>query len=354
MSLIFVTGGRRTGTTLLAGILCADTGANPLIGEAQMITRLMQVLAWAREPAAFNDFNKYTFDDDDDLTGYFSRMISEYVERTRKRQGGAEHIVLKNPEYCLVLQDLVRAAPDARIVISVRDPRDQITSELEVANKDEHGKLLAPERQLRNVGHLARNLNKYYDNAALAEKIAPDRIMYVRYRDILTNFQETLAKLNAFTGMRHNTFDPVKEWPRYASAVDLDPTYADYTPYYGKALEASRIGRYRETLNPVEIRIIETECRDLMRRFGYEFTALDETGDPEKVRQMVLDYQAAEADRIIAALKDPEDLPGKDLRHQLKLIQQLMENQALVPEALQKVKKFRTATKKAIRKISGH
>ena len=344
MSLIFVTGGRRTGTTLLAGVLCADTGANPLIGEAKIITKLMEVLLWARDPTVFNDFNRYTFADEDDLTGYFAAMIDDYVERTRILQGNPEHIVLKSPEYCLVLEDLVRAAPDARIVISVRDPRDQITSELEVYNRDERGDMLVESQQFRHIRRLTSKLNKYYAGAALAEKIAPDRVMYVRYEDLITNFEETVARLNAFTGMSHNTFDPGREWPRYAAASDLDPTQSDYTPYYGKALEAARIGRYREALDPSEVRIIETECRALMERFNYEFSAADDAEGQDLQR-----YHAAEAVRITRALRDPADMPSEELRHQMRLINQVMENPALTPEMLQTVKKFRRATKKAVR-----
>ncbi len=272
MAVIFVTGGRRTGTTLLAGILCADANANPLIGEAPMLRMLAQTLQWARKPANFESFLKYSFGGEADVIGYFALMIDQYVERTRAMQGNPQHVVLKSPEFSLVLEEMVLAQPDARFVVCVRDPRDQITSDLEVQNKDDAGKMVGDGRTYRDISAAAKTLNGYYAKVAAAERLAPERILYVRYEEVLQDFAATLNRLNAFTGMRDNQFDPARDWPRYASISDLEPNYADYTPYYGKPLEASRIGRYRQFLDRKEVHRIETDCGELMRRFGYPST----------------------------------------------------------------------------------
>lgn len=270
MSLIFVAGGRRTGTTLLAGILCADEDANPLIGEAPMLRMLVQALQWARRPQNFDGFVKYSFAGEGELVAFFSRIIDDYVACTRAMQGYPEHVVLKNPEFCTVMEELVLAAPQARVVVTVRDPRDQITSDLEVQNKDDAGNVVGDGRTYRDIPAAIRTLNGYYARVEAAERIAPDRIMYVRYEDILLKFDETLAALQAFTGLSRNTFDPARDWPRYAAVSDLEGGYADYTPYYGRPLEASRIGRFRDYLEPQEVLQVEEGCRKLMKRFGYE------------------------------------------------------------------------------------
>lgn len=269
MAVIFVTGGRRTGTTLLAGILCADANANPLIGEAPMLRMLVETLQWARKPANFESFLQYSFRGEADVIGYFSSMIDQYVERTRAVQGNPGHIVLKSPEFCLVMEEMVLAQPHARFVVSVRDPRDQITSDLEVQNKDDAGNVVGDGRTYRDIRSAAKTLNGYYAKVAAAVRLAPDRVLYVRYEDVLQDFAATLNRLNAFTGMGDSLFDPTRDWPRYAAISDLEPNYADYTPYYGKPLEASRIGRYRQYLDHNEVLQIEAGCEDLMRRFGY-------------------------------------------------------------------------------------
>lgn len=273
MTAIFVTGGRRTGTTLLAGILCADAKANPLIGEAPLLRLLVQNLQWARKPENFESFLQYSFRGEADVIGYFTAMIDQYVERTRAMQGNPEHVVLKSPEFSLVMEELVLAQPQALFVVSVRDPRDQITSDLEVQNKDDSGKVVGDGRQYRDIRAAAKTLNGYYAKVAAAERLAPERILYVRYEDVLEDFGVTLNRLNTFTGMSESQFDPARDWPRYAAISDLEPNYADYTPYFGKPLEASRIGRYRQYLDQIEVLQIEDGCEALMRRFGYVFSA---------------------------------------------------------------------------------
>jgi hypothetical protein len=266
---VLVAGGRRTGTTLVAGILCADEDANPLIGEAPMLRMLVQVMQWARRPQNFDSFVKYSFSGEAELASFFSRIVDDYVDRTRATLGGPKHIVLKNPEFCTIMEDLVRAAPQARIVVTVRDPRDQITSDLEVQNKDDAGNVVGDGRTYRDIAAAAKTLNGYYARVAAAERLAPGRIHYVRYEDVLLDFDETLKRLQDFTGFSRNSFDPARDWPRYAAVSDLEGGYADYTPFYGKPLEAARIGRYLTYLDPDEIAQIETGCEQLMRRFGY-------------------------------------------------------------------------------------
>jgi hypothetical protein len=266
MALFFVTGGRRTGTTLLYAVVCADIAANPLIAEAQLITRMMEVLAWAKQNFAI--FVGPTFPAESQLIEYFRVIIASYAAATRSRFDGPENIVFKNPEYCLYIHDLVRVAADARFIITVRDPRDQVTSELEVGRRQLERGMANPAAAARDVGAFARTLNTYYAPVLASSEQYPDRFIFIKYEDLLGDFPATLLRLNNFTGMRRNQFDPAKPWPRVHA--ELSKEFPSSSEFYHQPFEPSRIGRYRRALSTEEIKKIEQECAGLMSRFGYD------------------------------------------------------------------------------------
>lgn len=276
--IILVTGPRRTGTTLLNAILCADRQANPVIGEAAMICKLMEILKWAADPYRFAAFGQHVFEDEKDLTACFGEMVESYVRRVSLRYGEPRFIVLKSPEFCLVADALLAAIPQAKFVVSVRDPRDQIVSELEVRIRGEDGTLDPSGVQLGQVPGLIRKFRSYCDPLLAAASRAPARFKFVRYEDMIASFDDTLAGLQAFTGMTENTFDPAGDWPRYVATDDFIPNYPSYSPFYGRPLEPSRAGRYLNVLRPGDIELIETECGAFMSRFGYGKAVLPNNG----------------------------------------------------------------------------
>ncbi len=269
LNFIFVTGGRRTGTTLLNAVICADTDANPVIGEGMLICKLMEVLDWATDPYNFSDFSKHIFADTADLTNYFAGMLRDLAQRTSARHGKPGNIVIKSPEFAFCLGQLMDAVPEARFAVSVRDPRDQITSELEVRIRREDGTLDPSGVQLEQVPGLIRKLNRYYDPIFAAEARDPGRFLFVRYEDLLRSFDLTLVRINEFTGMQCNTFDPAGHWPRYAAVDDFVPNYPSYSPLYGQPIEPTRAGRHGAVLRQEDIAAINQGCRVLMQRFGY-------------------------------------------------------------------------------------
>jgi len=238
-----------------------------LIGEAQLITRLLEVWRWAGDN--FDAFVKYSFPTATTLRHYFSAMIAAYEAATRDRFPDARHIILKNPGYSYFARDLVELVPDAKLLISVRDPRDQVASDLEVGVRELEKGIENCAAADRNVLAYAQGFKRFYDPILKASNEFPDRFIFVRFEDMLLDFDTTLDRLNCFTGMTKNLFDPTKAWPRVE--VDLETVRESpfFSPFYMQPLEPGRIGRYRRSLNDAEIAEIERECRGLMARFGY-------------------------------------------------------------------------------------
>ena len=311
MSLILVTGGRRTGTTLLTAILCSGEQSNPVIGETPLIRKLMSVLQWAQLPDSMATSDKYAFEDAADLLHFFNGIVGAYVERLRARLGNPAHIVLKSPEFCLAIEQLMAAVPKARFAVAVRDPRDQIVSELELRRRGDDGRTVLSALPLADIPYLVTTLNRYLEPVIAAARRAPERFLFVRFEDMLTAFPQTLDKLEAFTGMTHLRFDPEKDWPRYAAVEDFIPNYPSFSPYYGKPLELSRIGRYRDALDARSVRLIETGCSGLMDQFGYAraqmaggSTPQEQAPSPSNAANLKTEYA-----EIIARMNDLSQSP---------------------------------------------
>ena len=150
----------------------------------------------------------------------------------------------------------------AKFIVSMRDPRDQITSDLEVGLR-QSGNTSAVGR---DIAAYAETINTYYRPILVASCKLPERFLFIRYEDLVLNFRETLDIMNAFTGMAANQFDPESDWPRLAIDPAAFAGLPSWSPFYGRALQSSRIRRYQTA---DEIRRIEEQCGFLMERFGY-------------------------------------------------------------------------------------
>jgi hypothetical protein len=201
------------------------------------------------------------------LKEYFHEIIRSYECATRAQFPDSKSIIFKNPEYCFHIDNLIELTDDSRFIISVRDPRDQVTSEFEVGQRQLARGWPNAASASRDMSAFARTLNAYYAPVLASAANHPDRFIFIRYEELIRNFAATLSRLNAFTGMNRNQFDPTKPWPRMHADIGQDAP--SYTRFYQQPFEPARIGRYRLVLSSDEISQVERETTDLMSRFGY-------------------------------------------------------------------------------------
>lgn len=336
MPTFFICGGKRTGTTLLENVVCAYPGVHPALPEAQLITRLMYALRWAETPDNFDSFVKPTFPRRQDLVAYFTGMVREYARRTRAIHGSAGAVVFKNPEYSLVIDELVETLPDARFLVCVRDPRDQVASEIEVVRRK-------GELEQRQVGgavdaiSLGHTLARYYERLLQVEREQPWRFLFVRYEDMVRDFPVTLARLDDFTGLSGNTFDPRSDWPNREEFSET--AYPTYSPLYGKPVVDSSVGRFRQALQAVEIRGIERACETLMDRFGYVTADAVDVGEPGS-------SAADDAARLfLLRAHYSVDMPENELRGVLARIAELKQAPGLSESMRERLEAFRRAAR---------
>ena len=98
----------------------------------------------------------------------------------------------KNPEYSLKLNELYTIFPNARSIVLVRDPRDNISSYINVKFDLSNPFSLAGRWNFYNT-KIKKFLNKY-----------PDKVLLIRYEDLVLYPEDTLRNICKFLSVNFN------------------------------------------------------------------------------------------------------------------------------------------------------
>jgi hypothetical protein len=264
--IFLVCGARRTGTTLLAAVLSADPSAPPLPGEAQLLPEWLASYRWAREQFAIRALP--FFKDDSEFRAFYRELVGHFVDHCRNRFGKDAALVLKSPELSLFFDEAYELFPEARFLVTVRDPRDQVASEWRVIEKRRGHPMDQRILDERDFEMLARQYVRYYEPVLRVLGRSEDRIYLQRYEQLVGRPAEAVAALEKFTGLVLSGFDPSADWPRVAGTYWAYGTSPSDTPYYGKAIEPRRIGSYLESMSEDEARVVIDLCSDTSARLA--------------------------------------------------------------------------------------
>ncbi len=253
---------------MLQLLLCQLERTNPMLRDATYLRGLVTLYEAAVEDLA-NDTGYY-FDDVGDLQSFHAGLVKTFLERQLSRFPGAEHLVLKDPPLTRLFPQLFELVPTARFVLIVRDPRDAIASMITVGEKMK----AAGQRHLfqdRNPLQLSEYLKGHYRPCFHSPDAAfRKRTLLVKYEDVVHRPELVMSRLSAFTGLAFE-FDPAS--PPDTGAVDYSKVEEKHrcwhTDRFGKAVDASSVGRYQKILTSGEAEEIARRCHDFMERFGY-------------------------------------------------------------------------------------
>lgn len=263
----------RSGTTLLQSVLCRSPDTHPLIHECNYLTSQLRLYrSWAEQAdARIGDY----FGSAEGLAEHTRALIAALLERFRETIRPGHTLVLKNPELSRFFPDLAMLVPDAKFVVSVRDPRDAIASMLAVSERQRRS---GGDDFLANVRDDARKLCAFYKSYYAPVLAAPPalkqhlngRVLFSKYEHLLTRPGETAQEIAAFCDISLAGFDPESDW---SSRIDYAAAAPDPGPWgtlhYGRGLSTEPIGRYRERLSAAQVAEIDRHCADIYRIFGY-------------------------------------------------------------------------------------
>lgn len=261
---ILIMGARRTGTTLMNQILCNDPRANPHVAECQLLVNVCDNLRWSENN--YDRVVRWYFSDRADALGWFRRCTDDFLRTAAANLGNPSFLVLKAPAFSQCKQQLDELLPQARSVVCVRNPFDQVVSELDVGErqiqKGIHAKAAEAARN-RDVKMLAERYASVY------EKLLPQlgaRDLIVRYEDLINNLDGELSRLEAHTGLDLGGYDPASAWKRFEHKSELARMPA-HVEQYGSPLDKSRVGRFEHALSAAEVDQIRQVCGPLLARF---------------------------------------------------------------------------------------
>ena len=233
--MIFVGGYPRTGTTLAHALLCGDDRTNGFVGECTFIEFLLTAYSQIGEFPVEHAFTDY-WKDHDDFHYQIKGLLDKQIE-TFKEIHQCEIPVFKRPQMTPYLYILAGLYPDAKFVVTVRDPRDVAASLKQVRRRyllsdGKHPDPFLTQPLFEMVTAYSATMMKMTADSDIYD----GRLMYVKYEG-LVNYPDTMIpRMEEFTGLNCKL-----TW----EDVEFEKDRVFYSPMWSKPITNKRIGRWK-------------------------------------------------------------------------------------------------------------
>jgi hypothetical protein len=186
--------------------------------------------------------------------------LYRHVYATGMLQAQRPRLFIKENHSHRLVGQILESFPDARFVFQVRDPRDFVASCKKVSGWTPH------------YGSIPNALRVWRDDQTqslnVVANLPDDRYFFLRYEDLIRDAENILGALCRFADL---PFDPqMLDFHATPEARKAAGQLPNYWQNLAKPLMSDNSGRYRATLSPTEIRLIEDRVGDLMTCFGYD------------------------------------------------------------------------------------
>lgn len=266
--MIVVGGSMRSGTTVLQSVLCSTSSTNPVNRECDFLIELAAL--YQRNKAMFDERGLQAyFGTPSLLRDYMRESTVRFLAVTHARYPEASQLVLKNPELTVFFPILHELLPEARFVVSVRDPRDTVVSILNVQKRyRDQGKVSAYDFHGSAAKAAYYVMAVYQPVIECLDAVATfgDRILFVRYEDLCADPEGVAEGLSGFTGIDLSSYAPEANWH---ASVEFTADSPWRSEGYGKGIARRTSGSFPDHLGRAAISQVEEQCAALMDRFGY-------------------------------------------------------------------------------------
>jgi hypothetical protein len=278
---IFIVSPMGTGSTLLRLILDShpniaiphETGFMRIYTAMRFIPFKLSGRQWAQRLGWTDE------ELDEEARRFFERIFMRYAEQHGKQRWGE-----KTPQHLWHIAKMKRVFPDSVIVAIVRHPGAAAAS------------------NMRRFGHSARwailHCRRYYKEIARQAAMGGDRMIVLRYEDLVLEPERLLRELLGWLGepwdnsvLEHHSIQGERDHHRIEGLSKAD-----------EPITAARITKWAGELSEADERLIRTKLGRIAEYFGYSFddpsvfSPMSETGS--------LLFGGQEADRRIEHFAD--------------------------------------------------
>ena len=188
------------------------------------------------------------------------------LERIGKAYANERHAKIwgeKTPGHALWLPQIRELFPRARVLFSVRDPRDVV-----VSYDDRWG---GGRRDAEYIACTAALLKHYLSHLLEHPGFPPEQIYWVRYESLTSQPQAELEQICRFMGV---AFEPamLAFYRNYLNVKD-DMAEGQHHALLGKPATTEKVGRYREALTSSQTALVERLLGDKMQALGYSLSS---------------------------------------------------------------------------------
>lgn len=276
---LLIGGAMRSGTTVIHRALCTAENSNPYISESWFLSDIMRLYRW--NLTRYDVRHADQFGNVRNFRELIWLNIRQYLSTVSVKYNDPEVLVLKHPELTYYFPELSRQFGNFRFVVIVRDPRDVITSVMEVAERHKKNKIISPQTELVNIKKHCDNYIAYYLDVLNNVELFQNRLLFVRYEDFMNDPGKELRRIAQMAGLRYDTQRATDFLPEHASARNFNKEVREKDPFsgafwselYTKPLSTDRIGRFKDVLSGEQINEIERRLDRFGNRFNYWVTA---------------------------------------------------------------------------------
>ncbi|MBS1637151.1 MAG: sulfotransferase [Bacteroidetes bacterium] len=177
-------------------------------------------------------------------------------------KSSAKVLVDKNPSSTIFTDEILEQYPNTRFIWMVRDYRANILSRKQSAS------LRSPD-----VAYNAMRWRLYNTRAYRFSRRHPDRVLLVRYEELVSEYQLQMAKITSFLGVssdQETAPAPVVDIDAHNVAEKYRERFSKKYSDLNRPVNADRLYSWKQHLSESEIMICDAICGKIAMKLGYE------------------------------------------------------------------------------------
>ncbi len=262
--LAFICGAPRSGSTLIYNSICSSNIFNKGLTENHFIPNILKLLK--KQLFRNQKENFMHFKDNEETIKFFTNIINIYLESLYDRYQ-TNNLCLKSVLFSNESALISKVFPSAYLIFIIRDPKDIISSMLNVSKKQI--KMNIQPNYPRDMNALCSFINDHYEFVLNFENLEINpKILLIKYEDLVLNTIQTLNLIMSYLGLKYIFDNDENLWSRSPnlSTPEKNPYHSDL---WNKKPSSNKIGSYKNDLTKNEIDFINQTCKKLIKKFKY-------------------------------------------------------------------------------------